>query len=223
MRVAVLATGGKDSTLALYRAMEEGHKVEALACMIPMRDDSYMFHYPSINLIDLFAEAVNIPLVKGETAGEKERELEDLKRLLASLNVEGIVLGAVASTYQKSRVENICSQLGLKCLTPLWGEDPYKILREMLELEFEAIITGVYAYGLDAQWLGRRIDEEAIVELMELNRRYGISPIGEGGEYETLVVNAKFFKRRIKILEAEKHWDGQRGYLMIKKAVLEDK
>lgn len=223
MRVAVLATGGKDSTLALHRAMGEGHRVETLVCMIPMRDDSYMFHYPNINLIDLFAEAINLPLVKGETRGEKERELEDLKRILAGLNVEGVVLGAVASTYQKSRVENICNQLGLKCLTPLWGEEPYKILREILELEFEAIITGVYAYGLDARWIGRRIDGDAVAELMELNRRYGISPIGEGGEYETLVVNSKFFKKRIRILEAEKRWDGQRGYLIIKKAVLEDK
>ncbi|MBC7130626.1 TIGR00289 family protein [Candidatus Bathyarchaeota archaeon] len=223
MRVAVLATGGKDSTLALYRAMKDGHEVKTLVCMIPQREDSYMFHYPNINLIDFFAKAVEIPLMKGETAGEKGQELEDLKRLLSNLDVEGIVSGAIASNYQKTRIESICKQLGFECLTPLWHEDPYKILKEMLELEFEVIITGVYAYGFDASWLGRKIDDESIGELIKLNRRYGVSLVGEGGEYETLVLDAQFFKKRIKILDAEKLWDGQRGYFLIRKALLQDK
>ncbi|MEM2393469.1 MAG: TIGR00289 family protein, partial [Candidatus Bathyarchaeia archaeon] len=89
MRVAVLATGGKDSTLALYKALKSGYEVAFLACMIPAREDSYMFHYPNIHLIDMFAEAVGIPLVKAETSGLKEVEVEDLKRLIAKLDVGG--------------------------------------------------------------------------------------------------------------------------------------
>ena len=91
MRVAVLATGGKDSTLALYHVLKEGYEVECLATMIPLREDSWMFHYPNIRLIDLFAEAVNIPVVKAETSGVKETEVEDLKRLIEKLDVDGIV------------------------------------------------------------------------------------------------------------------------------------
>ncbi|MEM3153812.1 MAG: TIGR00289 family protein, partial [Candidatus Bathyarchaeia archaeon] len=79
MRVAVLATGGKDSTLALHRVLRLGHDVKYLVSMIPLREDSWMFHYPNIHLMDLFAEAVEIPLVKGETSGVKEIEVEDLR------------------------------------------------------------------------------------------------------------------------------------------------
>lgn len=223
MRVAVLATGGKDSTLALQRALSNGYEVAFLTCMIPAREDSYMFHYPNIHLIDLFAEAVEIPLVKAETSGIKELEVEDLKHLIEKLDVEGLVSGAIASTYQKTRIEQICKQLKLKCITPLWQENPQKILIEILDLKFEVIITGVYAYGFSVEWLGRKIDEDTVKALIELNRQYGVSIVGEGGEYETLVLNAPFFKRKITIVEAERIWKNQRGYFLVKKARLENK
>jgi len=223
MRVAVLATGGKDSTLALHRVLSKGYEVAFLACMIPAKEDSYMFHYPNIHLIDLFAEAVEIPLVKAETSGIKELEVEDLKRLIEKLDVEGIVSGAIASTYQKTRMEQICRQLNLECITPLWQESPQKILREILDLKFEVIITGVYAYGFNAEWLGRKIDEETVKALIKLNKEYGVSLMGEGGEYETLVLDAPFFRKKIKIVEAEKIWKKERGYFLVKKARLENK
>jgi predicted ATP pyrophosphatase (TIGR00289 family) len=223
MRVAVLATGGKDSTLALYKVLSEGHKVKCLVSMFPLREDSWMFHYPNIRLVQLFAEAVEIPLISAETSGIREEEVEDLKRLVGKLNVEALVSGAVASNYQKTRVEEICKQVGLKCLTPLWQKDPHEILNEILNLKFNVIITGVYAYGFSEEWLGRKIDKATIEALTELNRQYGVSLVGEGGEYETLVLDAQFFKKRIKIIEAERVWRSQGGYLLIKEAKLEDK
>jgi len=223
MRVAVLATGGKDSVLALYRVMNKGYKVEYLVSMIPLREDSWMFHYPNIHLVDLFAEAVGIPLVKAETSGIKEKEVEDLKRLIQKLDVEGIVSGAIASNYQKTRIEKICQKSKLKSIMPLWHENPLDILKEILDLKFEVIITGVYAYGFSKKWLGRKIDEDTIEALMELNRQYSVSLVGEGGEYETLVLDAQFFKKRIKIIEAEKIWRNQSGYFQITKAKLESK
>lgn len=223
MRVAVLASGGKDSALALHRVLKEGYAVEYLVSMFPLSEDSWMFHYPNIQLMDLFAETVGTPLVKAETAGVKEREVEDLKRLVATLDIEGIVSGAIASDYQKTRIENICKQLRLKCIAPLWHESPYKMLEEILNLNFEVIITGVYAYGFTEEWLGRKIEEATVVDLMELNRKYGISPVGEGGEYETLVLDAPFFKSKIRIVEAEKVWKDQSGYFRITKAELENK
>ena len=223
MRVAVLATGGKDSALALYKVLNEDHEVKYLVSMIPLREDSWMFHYPNIRLVDLFAEAVEIQLVKAETLAVKEREVEDLKRLIEGLDVDAIVSGAVASTYQKSRIEKICEQLRLKCIAPLWHENPLNILKEILDLKFEVIITGVYAYGFSEEWLGRKIDEASIKALIELNKQYGVSLVGEGGEYETLVLDAPFFKKRIKIVEAEKIWKNQSGYFLITKAKLENK
>lgn len=223
MRVAVLATGGKDSALALYKVLNEDHEVKYLVSMIPLREDSWMFHYPNIRLVDLFAEAAEIQLVKAETLAVKEREVEDLKRLIEGLDVDAIVSGAIASTYQKSRIEKICEQLRLKCIAPLWHENPLNILKEILDLKFEVIITGVYAYGFSEEWLGRKIDEASIKALIELNKQYGVSLVGEGGEYETLVLDAPFFKKRIKIVEAEKIWKNQSGYFLITKAKLENK
>ncbi len=223
MRVAVLATGGKDSALALYKILNEDHEVKYLVSMIPLREDSWMFHYPNIRLVDLFAKAAEIQLVKAETLAVKEREVEDLKRLIEGLDVDAIVSGAIASTYQKSRIEKICEQLRLKCIAPLWHENPLNILKEILGLKFEVIITGVYAYGFSKEWLGRKIDNATIEALIELNRRYGISLVGEGGEYETLVLDAPFFKKRIEIIEAEKIWKNQSGYFLITKAKLENK
>jgi len=223
MRVAVLATGGKDSALALYKVLNEDHEVKYLVSMIPLREDSWMFHYPNIRLVDFFAEAAEIPLVKAETLAVKEREVEDLKRLIEGIDVDAIVSGAVASTYQKSRIEKMCEQLRLKCIAPLWHKNPLDILKEILGLKFEVIITGVYAYGFSEEWLGRKIDEASIKALIELNKQYGVSLVGEGGEYETLVLDAPFFKKRIKIVEAEKIWKNQSGYFLITKAKLENK
>ncbi len=223
MRVAVLGSGGKDSTLALYHTLESKHEVICLASIIPLREDSWMFHYPNIRLVDLFSEAVSIPLVKAESPGIKEEEVEDLKRLIERLNVEGVVTGAIASTYQKNRIDMVCEQLGLKSLAPLWHRDPVNILRELLDLNFDTIITGVYAHGFTKEWLGRRIDARVIDALEELNKQFGVSPVGEGGEYETLVLDGPLFKKRIKIIDAETVWKRESGCLLVNKAVLENK
>ena len=157
------------------------------------------------------------------TAKRSKEEVEDLKRVLSTLDVDGVVSGAVYSQYQKSRIDRVCRELHLKSITPLWHENPLKLLREMLNLHFEIVIVGVYAYGLGPSWLGRRLDEQAVQELIELNRRYQVSLIGEGGEYESLVLDAPIFKRRIQILRSEVIWRGDSGHLLVKEARLVEK
>jgi len=223
MRVAALCSGGKDSTFALWLAMKQGHEVERLVAMIPKREDSWMFHYPNIHLIDLFAESVGLPLLKAETSGVKDEELNDLERALCGLDIEGVVSGAIASKYQKDRIDSICQKLGLITIAPLWGHEPVKLLSEMLNAGVDAIIASVAAQGFDESWLGRKIDKSALHDLVELNQRYGISPSGEGGEYESLVLDAPFFKKRIEVMEAERIWRGTNGYLLIKQAKLVEK
>ena len=223
MRLAALVTGGKDSVLALYRAQQMGHTIKVLATMIPKRSDSYMFHFPNIHLMEYIARAVEIPLVTAETSGIKEKEVEDLKRLLASLDVEGVVSGAVFSSYQKERIQRICDELGLKSVTPLWHQDPLDLMNELIDLKFKVIIVGVYAYGFDKSWLGREINTKTLEKLVELNKRYQISLVGEGGEYESLVLDAPFFKKRIEIVEAETSYENGSGVLVVKEAKLVDK
>ncbi|MDH5688279.1 MAG: diphthine--ammonia ligase, partial [Candidatus Bathyarchaeota archaeon] len=171
-------------------------------------------------LTDFFAEASGIPLVKAETSGVKEEEVEDLKRLLAELDVDGIVSGAVYSEYQKSRIDRVCREIGKKSVSPLWHENPSRLMIELIDSRFEVVIVGVYAYGLDQNWLGRRIDRSALEELVELEKRYQISVIGEGGEFETFVLYAPYFKKRIHIVDTEVIWENGSGYLSIKGAEL---
>jgi len=223
MQVAALVTGGKDSALALHRALKLGYEVKHLVTMLPQREDSWMFHFPNIRLADLFAEATGLPLVKAETSGIKEVELKDLKRLLATLNIEGVVSGAISSQYQKKRIDKICQELNLKSIAPLWQENPIKLLKEITNFNFDTVIVGVYALGFDQKWLGRRIDSKALNDLVGLNERYAVSLVGEGGEYETLVLDAPFFKRKIRLLQTERVWEDHSGYLLVKKAELIDK
>jgi ABC transporter with metal-binding/Fe-S-binding domain ATP-binding protein len=223
MRIAALCSGGKDSSYALWLAIEQGHEVVHVLAMIPSREDSWMFHTQNIHLIDLFAECVGLPLSKAKTSGEPEQEVKDLKLALARLEVDGVVSGAVASTYQRSRIDRVCRELRLQHIAPLWGREPEQLLREMLKVGMSIILTSASAYGFDESWLGRRIDEGAIEDLLKLNRKYRINMLGEGGEYESLVLDAPFFRKRIEILEAERIWRGDSGYLLVRKAVLKDK
>lgn len=223
MDLAALVSGGKDSALALYRVLKMGHKVKFLVTMTPQRDDSWMFHFPNTHLTSLFSEAVGIPLVESGTVGLKDIEVRDLKTLLSTLDVEGIVAGAIASNYQRSHICALCNELGLKAVFPLWKEDPLSLLKELLQEGFEVIFVGVYAYGFDRSWLGRRIDVDAIKELLDLNRRLGLSPVGEGGEYESLVLDAPFFKKKISLIHVEEIWKEDNGYLFVREARLIDK
>lgn len=226
MDVAVLFSGGKDSTMAVYRAMEEGHNVKYLFSMISENPHSYMYHVPNIHLSELLAQAMEIPLIKGHTRGEEEKEVEDLKlalKKLKDLGVEAIYSGALYSVYQKSRIDKICSELELESIAPLWQIDSEEYMREILSLGFEVVLIGVAAEGLDESWLGRRVDNKSLEELIKLNQKYGINIAFEGGEAETMVLNCPIFKKKVKILESEKHWSYDNGYLDIKKAVLEDK
>ena len=226
MKAAVLFSGGKDSTMAVYKAIEEDYDVEYLVSMLSDNPESYMFHVPNIHITDLSSEAMGIPLIKAKTHGVKEKELDDLKSVLNKLKdkgVEAIFAGALASEYQKSRIDQLCKDLGLMSNAPLWHIDPKEYMEEIIDSGFEVIIISVSAEGLDESWLGRRIDHELLEEIINLNSKYGMHMAFEGGEAETLVLDSPIFKKRIKIIESSNVWDRDSGYLMITKAELENK
>lgn len=223
MRLGALVSGGKDSVLALYRAQQMGHDIEVLGTMVPKRSDSYMFHFPNLHMTHYLAEALEIPLVSAETSGIKEKELDDLKKLIESLDVDGVVTGAIASTYQKQRIDNICKELGIESIAPLWQQDPLKLMTELIDQKFKVIFVGVSAFGLDETWLGKELNSQTLQKLVELNETYQVSLVGEGGEYESLVLDAPNFKKRIEILDAETSYENNSGVLTIKQAKLVNK
>lgn len=223
MKLAALTSGGKDSLYAIYLAKKEGHNIMYLLSMIPKNPESYMFHHPNIELTEVQAKLMGIPLLFEETLGEKEKELADLERLISRVGggVDGILTGAITSNYQKERIDRICEKFGLKSISPLWHIDSEKYWRDLLNSGFRIIITSVSAEGLDEIWLGRIIDEKAINELRELNKKFKIHLGFEGGEAETLVLDCPMFKKEIKVVGATKNWDGQRGTYIIKKWIVD--
>lgn len=223
MRTAVLFSGGKDSTRTVHWCHENGYDVKCLVTMIPKRDDSWMFHYPNIKLAKTSAKAIGIKHVEKKTSGIKEEEVEDMKKALSKLDVEAVACGGIASNYQRMRIEKVCNDLELKLIAPFWGTDPVKFMQDTINLGFNVVFVGVYAEGLDKNWLGRKLDEQSLKELIELNKKYCISIVLEGGEGETYVLDGPVFKKRIKILVSEIVWEGMDGYLDIRKVGIEDK
>jgi len=221
MKTAALFSGGKDSTFSIYIAERYGWSVSHLVSLIPKNKDSWMFHSVNIHLVDMMAEAIDLPLVKRDTKGEKEDELEDLKKILSGLDVEGVISGAIASEYQRTRIEKVCYELGIKSFTPLWHKNQELILREQVNAGFKSIIVGVFAHGFNESWLGRTIDEKCIGDLLNLQKKYGINIAGEGGEFETLVLDGPLFKKKLVLDEVSKDWKRDNGVLQVKKVHLE--
>jgi ABC transporter with metal-binding/Fe-S-binding domain ATP-binding protein len=223
--VAVLFSGAKDSTFAIYKAINMGMNVKYLVTILPKSDESYMFHHPNVRWTKLHAEAMGIPLITKETEGKEGEELNDMRDVLASIKpeIQGVVTGALESRYQKSRIDSLCRQLGLESISPHWERGMKNYLKELLVTGFEVIITAVAAEGLDQSWLGRRLDEKAIADLEKLSDKHGVHMGGEGGEYESFVLDGPIFRKRIRILKAHKEWDGARGALVIDEAELVSK
>lgn len=226
MRLGVLFSGGKDSTLALHKAAEK----EKVACLITLRSknpESYMFHTPNINVTALQAQALDLPVVSVVTEGRKEEELGDLEAAIVEakdkFQIEGIVTGAVESVYQASRVQRICNKLDLWSFNPLWKHDQVELLKTLVQSGYQVIVSGVFAYPLDEKWLGKQLDTQLIARLVELQKQYGISPSGEGGEIETTVLDAPLFRKRIEVTDFFVQAKGNSGVYTIKQARLVSK
>ncbi len=226
MKLCALFSGGKDSTIALYRGMME-HEVSVLLSMVSERDDSFMYHTPNIHLTEYSAKAMDIPLVTRKTSGTPPQENIDLGKALGEIKedcgIDGVCVGAVRSNYQYNIVSEVCESLNLEVYAPCWHTDHAGLVKEIIDEGFNVIVVAVAAEGLGRDWLGRRLDSEALEELMELNRILGVDVGGEGGEYETLVLDGPIFNRRLEITSSEKKWDKVRGELLINEVKLIDK
>ena len=241
-----LFSGGKDSSYALYRALERGLDVRRLLTVHPP-EGSYMYHVPATDLAELAAETIAIPLEEvtvrdgdlgvdestapgeipddGDSGTRGDAEVQPLEATLRRLDgeidggVAGVVLGAVESEFQLGRVEGVCDRLDCDLYAPLWRGDPRELAEAMLEAGFEIRIVEVAAAGLDASWLGRVLDEDAVDELEALGEKCGVHLLGEGGEYETLVTDGPHMTQPISITYTTE-WDGTRGRIRVTDAQL---
>jgi ABC transporter with metal-binding/Fe-S-binding domain ATP-binding protein len=203
---------------------------EDVVCLISVcskNEESYMFHTPNVHLVPLQAKAAGLPLVTVETEGREEEELADLSRAISLAvkchGIEGVVTGALLSVYQATRVQRICNDLDLWCFNPLWYTDPKAYMELLIKTGFRAMITGVFSAPFTADWLGRMIDADALKDLQQYVKKDRITLTGEGGEYETLVVDAPCFTQRIVIEESAQEYSNYRGFLRVWRASLEEK
>lgn len=222
MRVVGLISGGKDSCYNMMQCVASGHEIIALANLRPYNLtelDSYMYQSVGHEAINYIAEAMGLPLIRVDTKGVSEQrgkdyepkedndEVEDLYRLLQTVKseheIEGVSCGAILSDYQRVRLENVCLRLGLTPLCYLWRRDQAALLHEMTTCEVDAIVVKVASLGLEPQrHLGRSI---RLLEphLLAMKDKYGLNVCGEGGEYETLVLDCPLYMSRLIIEESE--------------------
>jgi diphthine-ammonia ligase len=222
--VSALVSGGKDSIYSAYLADTQGWPVDELVTLRPSDPDSLMFHTPNLDLVALQAAAwgkahrtVPVP------AGEKDAELEALERALAGAQGP-VVAGAIASSYQWARLLRVADRVGRRVYVPLWRVDPARVVREEISAGLDIRLVHLAAEPLTPELLGRRLDDALLQELERRSRSVRqVHVAGEGGEYETLVVDAPFFRQRIELEETRRLDRGMTSRLEVVRARLAPK
>ncbi len=172
-----------------------------------------MYHFPNASKAELVAGLRGTPW-KSVSENSLDSALTDLRKQ----GYDELISGAIASDYQKTRLEKLCTETGMESYTPLWHKDQSDIIRELIMRGISAMVVSVSAEGFTVNDLGRTIDEEFLSDMEIRNRRYGINIAGEGGEYESFVYSA--YGCSIHIISTRKIWEGSHGYLFIENAEL---
>jgi diphthine-ammonia ligase len=220
VRLAALFSGGKDSTFSAYLMEQQGHTIDLLVSILSSDPHSWVFHTPNLHLLPLISEAMGKKLVTVQSSGSEKSDLSALTHALSGLDVDGIITGAIASDYQWDRINGVCEDIGLRMFSPLWRKDQRMLLREIVDCGIKAIIVGVYAEGLEKGWLGTTLDHDVIDRLEEISKARGINISGEGGEFETLVLDSPLHAVPIEIMETDQETTRDGGRLTVSKARL---
>jgi len=222
--VSALVSGGKDSVYAAYLADCQGWPVDELVTLVPDDPESMMFHTPNLDLVALQAEAWGRRHRRVATEGRTEAaELAALERALGG-SPGPIVTGAIASSYQWARLLRVADRVGRRLYAPLWRKDPARVVRAEIDAGLDIRLVHLAADPLPAEWLGHRLDDRLLGEIerrTDGGRRMNVA--GEGGEYETLVVDAPFFSHRLEIDRARPTVTGATARLDISSAHLKRK
>ncbi|MFA5089450.1 MAG: diphthine--ammonia ligase [Candidatus Omnitrophota bacterium] len=214
-KVAAISSwsGGKDSCLACYRAMQQGYDVKLLLNFISRESKRGCFHGIEGRLLKFQADLVGIPLVQKEVSPDMQKYEEEFKAAVTELrgkDIGSMVFGDIYLLEHESWIERVCGDLNINALEPLWNNSPDSIIDEFIKAGFKAIIVSCKADIMGREFLGRSVDKSLVAEL----KKKDICPCGEKGEFHTLVVDGPIFSNPIKIVEAEpiikegfwKHW-----------------
>ena len=216
MRIAVLSSGGKDSSAAWWWAQCRGWDVVALVTVRIQDGDSHMFQVPSTQWVEQQAKAAGVEWFCVNVSGTVDDEISTLEKTLNELKIDAIVSGALRSDFQKVKLENMAHRLGIHSFSPLWHQQPFEHLHGMIENGFKIMINSVSCEGLDGEWLGTILDLDNVKQLKLLSEKYRFNVDGEGGEYETFVVGGPHLPRTLEV-EGTASFDSVRGVFTITK------
>ena len=224
-----------------------GWDVECIISVGIQSEDSMMFQTNGVTLAALQSTAMKVPWLPVVSDGEEELEISDLEQALSgntdsercfkemwqedwlrpeelvlhegTLVVDALVVGALRSDYQKTRIDRMCERLGIISFSPLWHHDSCSHMESLIEHGFEVMFVSVSADGLNEEWLGRMLDEGSLLELKRLSEEHRFNIDGEGGEFETIVLSSPCMDRQIECV-TESLWEGTRGSISIREARL---
>lgn len=214
MTAAVLFSGGKDSVYATYIAQQQHFDIRKTLTIVPARSDSYMFHVPNARLAPAISNAMGLSNVMCEVPDDED-ELKVLSDAIGSLGVDAIITGALASDFQTLRINMVCEPLGMKVFSPLWHKNQEMMLREIVNAGFKVVIVGTFAEGFDEKWIGKLIEINTIDDLVTLSKKKGIQISGEGGEFETIVLDGPNFLKSLSMASCKILWKKDSGILRI--------
>ena len=194
-------SGGKDSCLACYQASARGLKVRYLVNMLTEDGKRSWTHGQSAELLQMQSQAIGIPLIQRRTTmANYETEFKNVLLALKREGISGGVFGDIDLDEHRQWIERICYQAKITSYLPLWGQAQEKVLRDFIDLGFEAVVVVAKANLFGEEWLGRKVDLDFLSEL----KKTGIQLCGESGEYHTFVTDGPLFKKRMEIRETNK-------------------
>jgi len=225
LRVSCLVSGGKDSIYALWCALHQ-YEVVAIINFVSEKSESLLFHIPNSKYVSLIADMFSIPLISIKIkSNDLKEEIKQLVDAIGKSETEAIITGGIRSEFQRYHFNRAAFLANVKCFNPLWRLSPKLIIQDLINNHFEIILISVSSMGLDQNFLGKKLTPRLINKIRDISYGSDLMITGEGGEYESFVLDAPFFPSRIVIQETQIHWDKFReeGYLEIINAKLESK
>ncbi len=229
MDIAVLYSGGKDSTYAIECAMLKGWNIRYLISVKPARNDCYLFHYATVEQTKEIAKMLQIPhfYVKCRAANPvKEANIVKgiVEKSQRKMKISAVVLGGTGLQETQIRsMQNALMPLNVDAFAMHSGEEHDLVMEEMLNNGYEILITQIASDGLK-DWLGKRITKENFAQLKKDSAKYGFHIGFEGGYADTLVTDCPIFQKKLVIDDMSIIYeDNYCGHVVINKCRMEDK
>ena len=225
MKVAVLYSGGKDSTAAIDFCMQRGWEIAYLLSVKPTRKDCFLFHFATVEHTKELAEILGLRhLFISCSVADPKKEAELVKQVVEQNKVDAVVLGGTGLQETQIRsIQNALQPLGVKAFAAHQGREHGELFKSMIAEGYEILVTQVASDGLN-KWLGRIITKENFPSLEKESLVYGFHIGFEGGYADTLVLDAPFFTKKLQVEKFHTVWDDPYcGHLIIDKIKLLEK